>query len=96
MNSYFWCWSAKTHQRWAATRAQGKRKFILVKGVLAWGLPMFASHDMPLLPSFTGLDAGSTPSRMRVQSCTSAICWSVKALPWRFSPESPHCCSSVD
>ena len=52
MKKYPWYWSAKTHDRWAVTRAQGKRKFILVNGILAWGLPMF--FIMALMPVISG------------------------------------------
>lgn len=31
----------KHFQRWQKTRAKGKGQFILVRGLLAWGLPMF-------------------------------------------------------
>ena len=31
----------KALKRWESTRQQGKLKFILLSGVLAWGMPMF-------------------------------------------------------
>jgi hypothetical protein len=32
---------ASEFERWARTRARGKYRFVLVSGVLAYGLPMF-------------------------------------------------------
>jgi hypothetical protein len=32
----------KALKRWESTRQQGKVKFILLSGVLSWGMPMFA------------------------------------------------------
>ena len=63
MKHYSWYWSGKTHERWAVTRAQGKNKFILVNGVLAWGLPMFVV--MALMPILSG-KATASPSYFAV------------------------------
>ncbi len=41
MNKYPWWWSAKQHARWATLRGKGKKHFVLMNGVVGWGLPMF-------------------------------------------------------
>ena len=36
-----WLWKEKQHKAWAAQRLTSKARFLVINGVLAWGLPMF-------------------------------------------------------
>lgn len=62
MSTFHWYWSAKQHSAWALKRAKGKARFILVDGLLAWGVPMFAV--MAVGPAVLGLPFRTTPTPM--------------------------------
>jgi hypothetical protein len=55
----------KDLQRWEETRKKGKWPFVLLNGMLAWGLPMFAvmtfvvnrKADRPLSPGLIAISA---------------------------------------
>jgi hypothetical protein len=51
MIQFTWWWSEKT-QRWRAIRAKGRARFVLLYGVLGWGLGMFVI--MSVLPMLFG------------------------------------------
>lgn len=41
MTRAWWAWNDKHQARWTAIRARGRARFVLVNGILGWGLPMF-------------------------------------------------------
>ena len=48
--------------RWEKTRAMGKRRYVLISGVLSYGLPMFVAmtffvHRSDLSPNFIAVSA---------------------------------------
>lgn len=46
-------WTEKAHEKWRVIRAKGRMRFILLHGVLGWGLPMFIL--MAVVPRWLGL-----------------------------------------
>jgi hypothetical protein len=55
----------KAIERWIETRKRGKWNYVLMHGVLAWGIPMFAvmtfvvnkREDRPLTPGMIAISA---------------------------------------
>jgi hypothetical protein len=55
----------KDIQRWEKVRRGGKWRFVLINGVVSWGVPMFVvmtfvvnrSPDRPLTPGLVGISA---------------------------------------
>jgi len=46
MRKFSWWWSEGTHENWRALRTKGCLHYILIRGVLSWGLPMFLMMTM--------------------------------------------------
>lgn len=55
-----WGWSEKNQETWSKARAKGKWNFVLVSGVVAWGVPMFLV--MACAPVFLGFPYRVSPS----------------------------------
>ncbi len=53
-------WTDKHQQRWAAIRAKGCARFVLINGVLAYGLPMFVL--MTVCPALFNFPFAARPS----------------------------------
>src|SRR5690348_10302182 len=61
-------------QRWHASRAQGQWRYILVSGVLSWGLPMFVAMTF-----FVSRPPVITPRLL----CVSAVLWLLGGAAFR-------------
>ena len=74
MSTFSWSWSEKAHNAWAAKRQNGFVRFVLVSGLLGWGLPMFAL--MAGGPAFFGFPhkADSTIFFWLSQAIVWAVC----------------------
>lgn len=53
-------WSETNQETWSAVRARGQTRYLLVNGVLAWGMPMFVL--MAGGPVFFGFPYDAEPS----------------------------------
>jgi len=62
MAAFPWYWSEKQHKAWAIKRAKGMWRFVLVDGLLAWGVPMFLI--MAVGPAVYGLPFRANPTSM--------------------------------
>jgi len=68
----------KDVQRWEETRRKGKLNYILVNGLLAWGLPMF------VVMTFFVLRKKDEPLRLDMVAI-SAVLWTIGGLAFGLS-----------
>lgn len=64
----------KEFNSWSKSRRKGKLKFILINGVLAWGMPMFFLMTFMLNDAFD--ESGLIMSHVRI----NAVIWTITGL----------------
>jgi len=77
----------KQFESWKKSREQGKLKFVLLRGVLSWGIPMF------LLMTFTlnKPETGFTPQFITINALIWALAGAVFGLTvWFIGENSFH------
>ena len=72
-----WASREKSLQKWEATRAKGKWRFILGKGVLLWGGSMFIVMGL-IYPRIVHLPSAYTPRGLAI----SLAIWLLGGLLW--------------